>query len=90
MSYAKILKLTLFIIRAEREKYYKHGFKARYAPEKYLSIIIDGMDQSKHNLPHFQVTTKVIKVLVSIYIRIYKYMYGFFNSLKGNVLYTGQ
>ncbi|CAB4032559.1 Hypothetical predicted protein [Paramuricea clavata] len=45
--------------RAEREKYYKHGFKAKHEPKKYLSIIIDGMDQSKHNLSHFQVTTKV-------------------------------
>ena len=49
------------ISRAEREKYYKHGLKAKQHPEKYLSLIIDGMDQSKHNLPHFNVTTKVKK-----------------------------
>ena len=36
--------------RAEREKYYKHGFKAKNKPDKYLSNIMDGMDQSKHNL----------------------------------------
>ncbi|KAL3890985.1 hypothetical protein ACJMK2_003251, partial [Sinanodonta woodiana] len=30
---------------AERQKYYKHQTKARSYPSKYLSVIIDGMDQ---------------------------------------------
>lgn len=47
--------------RAEREKYYKHGEKAKAKPSKYLSITIDGMDQGKHNLPHINTATKVIK-----------------------------
>ena len=59
-DHAVMINLKYFC-RAERENYYKHGCKARYAPDKYLSLIIDGMDQSKHNLPHFQVTTKVFK-----------------------------
>ena len=46
-------------LRAEREKYYKHRLKGKKDPDKYLSLIIDGMDQSKHNLPHFNVMTKV-------------------------------
>ena len=46
--------------RAEREKYYKHGLKAEKEPSKYISITIDGMDQNKHNLPHFNTSTKVI------------------------------
>jgi hypothetical protein len=31
----------------ERRKYYKHRRKGKKAPQKYLSVIIDGMDQSK-------------------------------------------
>ncbi|KAL9977255.1 hypothetical protein ACROYT_G014637 [Oculina patagonica] len=42
----------------EREKYYKHGEKAKKNPKKYLSVTIDGMDQNKHNLPHFNISTK--------------------------------
>ena len=45
--------------RAEREKYYKHGLKAKQNESRYLSLIIDGIDQTKHNLPHFSVITKV-------------------------------
>ncbi len=37
--------------RRERKKYYLHREKARAQPEKYLTIIIDGMDQSKTNVP---------------------------------------
>lgn len=43
----------------EREKYYKHGEKAKRNPEKYLSITMDGMDQAKHNIPHFNIHTKI-------------------------------
>ena len=49
----------LYFALGPREKYYKHGLKAKQKPEKYISLIIDGMDQSKHNLPHLNVTTKV-------------------------------
>ncbi|XP_071168335.1 uncharacterized protein [Mytilus edulis] len=37
----------------ERRKYYKHVHKARQHPDKYMSMIIDGMDQSKTEIPHF-------------------------------------
>ncbi|CAG2204723.1 unnamed protein product [Mytilus edulis] len=37
----------------ERRKYYKHAHKARQHPDKYMSMIIDGMDQSKTEIPHF-------------------------------------
>ncbi|XP_068687066.1 uncharacterized protein [Montipora foliosa] len=37
----------------ERKKYYKHQKKAEKRPDKYLSLIIDGMDQSKTHLPHW-------------------------------------
>ena len=38
--------------RREREKYAKHRNKAQKYPSKYLSVIIDGMDQEKTSLPH--------------------------------------
>ena len=44
--------------RLERRKYYKHCRKARQEPDKHMSIILDGMDQAKTNLPHFQQKTK--------------------------------
>ena len=37
--------------RKQREKYYKHKRKATENPNKYMSIIMDGMDQKKTNLP---------------------------------------
>ena len=40
------------IHRRKREKYAKHIRKAQKYPELYLSIIIDGLDQSKTDLPH--------------------------------------
>ncbi|XP_061193023.1 uncharacterized protein LOC133201246 [Saccostrea echinata] len=37
----------------ERQYYYKKREAAKRAPTKFLSVIVDGMDQSKSNLPHF-------------------------------------
>lgn len=37
--------------RNERKKYHLHREKARANPNRYITIIIDGMDQSKTNLP---------------------------------------
>lgn len=38
----------------QRLKYKKHQIKARNNPNKYLCCIIDGMDQSKLNLPNLK------------------------------------
>ena len=46
-------------IRAEREKYYKHGIKGNVFLQKCLSLIIDGMDQSKLIIPHTSTISKV-------------------------------
>jgi hypothetical protein len=43
---------------SEREKLYKHRKKCYDAPNKYLGMIIDGMDQKKTLLPHFVHTPK--------------------------------
>ena len=32
-------------------KYHDHRQKAREEPHKYLTVIVDGMDQAKTNLP---------------------------------------
>lgn len=37
----------------ERAKLAKHRKKAYDEPEKYLGLVIDGMDQKKTELPHF-------------------------------------
>lgn len=48
-----------FYRRAERKKYYKHIKKSLKRPDKYLSIIIDGMDQAKTAIPHWVQSSKV-------------------------------
>jgi hypothetical protein len=43
---------------SERKKLYKHRKKCYDSPNKYLGMIIDGMDQKKTLLPHFVHTPK--------------------------------
>jgi len=40
--------------RREREAYYVRRAEGVTNPSKILSLILDGMDQSKTNIPHFQ------------------------------------
>lgn len=54
-----ILNITVFyIFRAERDKYVHHRYKAKRHPDRYLSLIIDTMDQNKTDIPHFAQCTK--------------------------------
>lgn len=46
--------------RTEREKYAKHRHKSEKNPSRYLSIIIDGMDQEKTSIPHIISNPKVM------------------------------
>lgn len=46
------------LYRTERRKYYKHIHKARKYPDRYLSIILDGMDQKSTSIPRFYRTSK--------------------------------
>ena len=46
-------KCHLRDIELERRCYYTNRIRAVSDPEKYLSVIIDGADQSCHLLPHF-------------------------------------
>jgi len=45
--------------QSREEKYHRHGRKAKALPDKYLSLTADGVDQDKHNLPHFTTTMEV-------------------------------
>lgn len=45
---------------SERQKYYKHIQKSKTNPEKYMSVIIDGMDQHCTALPQLHPTPKAL------------------------------
>ena len=46
--------------RSEREKYAKHRHKSEKHPGTYLSVIIDGMDQDKTDIPHIITNPKAL------------------------------
>lgn len=54
----QIILSIVIIFSAERQNYYKHTKKAKANPQKYMSIIVDAIDQSKTNLPHFMYESK--------------------------------
>ncbi len=46
------------LIAKERREYKKKRDQARLQPDRFLSIIVDGADQSAFGLPHFMIKTK--------------------------------
>lgn len=44
--------------RSERRKYYHHREKSRNEPHKYITVILDGMDQNKTNIPNLPTRPK--------------------------------
>ncbi len=48
----------LLLCRLERKKYHIHREKLRSSPEKHVTLIVDGMDQAKTNIPNTKVITK--------------------------------
>lgn len=46
------INICHYVCSNERKKYHRHREKSRSEPDKYGTIIIDGMDQAKTNLPH--------------------------------------
>ncbi len=46
------------LIAKERREYKKKRDKAKLQPDQFLSIIVDGADQSAFGLPHFMIKTK--------------------------------
>ncbi|CAC5421318.1 unnamed protein product [Mytilus coruscus] len=70
----KDLKVHLDRQRSERRDYYKKKDEACMKSKEVMSIIIDGMDQSKTNIPHFKGWTrpKVYSCTLSI-IQVIRY-----------------
>ena len=50
--------IILFYFREQRQKYYYNKGKAKMEPLKYMSIIIDGMDQAKLMIPNLLHSSK--------------------------------
>jgi hypothetical protein len=50
---AQKYKKHIYFVMKERRVYYRHMAQATRHPREYLSLIIDGADQSDHGLPHF-------------------------------------
>ena len=69
-NYKNLLKVHRESQALERSKALCHRQKAHQSPEKYMCIIIDGMDQKKTFLPHFQRMPKDIgdEFLVQIHL----------------------
>lgn len=46
-------------VKAERQAYYQRRLLARLHPSRFLSLIIDGADQSRFHLPHLKETDHI-------------------------------
>jgi hypothetical protein len=62
----------------QREKYYKHRRKARNDPKRFLSIIIDCMNQKKTNVPKMGRTVKDESPLTQRIVGVKVHGYGTF------------
>lgn len=82
-----------FTYRFERRKYYYHREKSRSEPNKYITIIIDGMDQNKTNVPNisqpskstsslWKVRTHLTGALVHTKMEKGKLVFAFFDLLQ--------
>ena len=67
--------LSFFFFRHERLDYYKKRELAIKLPNDYLSLIIDGMDQSKTGVPHFRGWSRP-KVSVFFFFLLFKWFDG--------------
>ena len=78
------LRLHLKDIENEKMMYYSNRARARKWPDVYLSIIIDGADQSKHDMPHF----KDMSHLTNEIHRIKMHLYGVLVHGRGAYAFT--
>ena len=65
------LRLHLLDVKAEKLMYYSNRARARRSPHSILSIIIDGADQSKHDMPHFKDCSHLISEIRRIKMHLY-------------------
>jgi hypothetical protein len=65
------LRAHLKDVENEKLYYYSNRSRARAKPDEFLSIIIDGADQSKHDMPHFKdmshLTNEVRRIKMHLY-----------------------
>nr|XP_006821263.1 PREDICTED: uncharacterized protein LOC102800784 [Saccoglossus kowalevskii] len=73
-----LLKLHMEQVERERKRYHYHREKAEKEPEELLTIIIDGMDQNKTNLPNFMTEDKSSSNLLKLQTHI-----------TGSIVHTG-
>ena len=71
-------------VKEERRMYYSAQFRAVSEPKWYISMIIDGADQSDHDLPHF--CTK--NHLTDAAYKVKMYLYGVLAHGRGAFAYT--
>jgi len=58
-------------IENEKLVYYSNRVRGRILPDEYLSMIIDGADQSKHDMPHFKDMSHLTNELRRIKMHLY-------------------
>ena len=58
-------------VRAEKSLYYDNRERARDEPKEFMSVIIDGADCSKHELPHFAEASKASCDSTNIKMHVY-------------------
>lgn len=81
-------KLLLHCYREQRQRYYTNRLAGIDKPRETLSLIIDGMDQNKTNIPHFVRLTKSAQNLWTLRTHLSgvlvhgKGNYGFFDFLQ--------
>ena len=58
-------------VRAEKSLYYDNRERGRTQPKEFMSVIIDGADCSKHELPHFAEASKASCDSTNIKMHVY-------------------
>lgn len=54
LHYYGVFDKQTFFYRVERQSYYKRRAEAEANPREFLSYIVDGMDQKKCDVPHYE------------------------------------
>ena len=83
-EYRKQLQEHWDSVKEERRMYYSAQFRAVTDPKWYISMIIDGADQSDHDLPHF--CTK--NHLTDAAYKVKMYLYGVLAHGRGAFAYS--
>ena len=65
------LRAHLEEVKNEKLMYYSNRSRGRHSFLEFLSIIIDGADQSKHDLPHFKDQSKMSDEMAKVKMHLY-------------------